>query len=356
MSDRPLRVAHLVSHPIPYFAPLYRELASRPEINLTVYFYSDATRRSYDDVEFARTVAWDGSVLEGYRWKFCPSALRTDLSTRLLKSPNWDIVREVASGQFDTLWVHGYAHATTWLAVAAARVRGMTVLIRDEQTLLHNRRFHRRFLKVRALLMLYARASALYIGEQNRRYFAHYGMPPERMFPARYCVDNQCYSDLAAEMRPRRDEIRAHFGISDQAPVVLFCGKLIEKKPPLLLIDAFARVRREHPCSLLIAGDGPLRPDAESLVMQLSVPDVHFAGFLDERQLPCAYAAGDVFVLPSGLHETWGLVVNEAMNFGLPIVASDKVGCADDLVHEGKNGFVVCHQDVDALAGAIGRL
>jgi glycosyltransferase involved in cell wall biosynthesis len=356
MSGRPLRVAHLVSHPIQYFAPLYRELAARPEIDFTVYFYSDASARPFDDPEFGRSVTWDRSLLDGFRYRCMPSASRTDLSMRMLRQPNWDIVREVASGRFDVLWVHGYAHATTWLAVAAARARGMRVLVRDEQTLLHGRAPHKRALKAAALRALYSQASALYIGEQNRRYFAHYGMPAERMFPARYCVDNRYFREMAATLRPRRDEIRARFGVTDGAPVVLFSGKLIEKKQPLMLIEAFARVHAQRPCWLLIAGDGALRPAAEELVARLGVPDVLMAGFLDQRELPSAYAAADVFVLPSKLHETWGLVVNEAMNFGLPVIVSDKVGCAEDLVRDGGNGFVVRHDSADLLAEAIARL
>ena len=350
------KVAHLVSHPIPYFAPLYRELANRPEIDLTVYFYSDASARAYADAEFGTEVSWDRSLLDGYRWKFCPSAARTDISAGVLKMPNWDIVSEVVSGRSDTLWVHGYAHSTTWLAVAAARARGMRVLIRDEQTLLHDRPLHKRALKAAALRALYSQASALYIGEQNRRYFAHYGMPAERMFPAPYCVDNEHYRRQAKALRAERAAVREGFGVMNDAPIVLFCGKLIEKKQPLLLIEAFARVRALQQCSLVIAGDGPLRSAAAELVTRLAVPDVHFAGFLDQQELPRAYAAADVFVLPSELHETWGLVVNEAMNFGLPIVVSDKVGCAEDLVRHGQNGFVVKHHDVRALADSIGQL
>jgi glycosyltransferase involved in cell wall biosynthesis len=351
-----IRIAHLVSHPIQYFAPLYRELASRPEVDLTVLFYSDATVREFHDAGVGRAVEWDVPLLGGYKHRFLPSAARTPIAGPFLRRPNWDVVREVAFGRYDVLWVHGYAHLTTWLAVAAARVRGMRVLIRDEQTLLHGRPAHKRALKAAALRALYSQSSALYIGEQNRRYFAHYGMRPERMWPARYCVDNERLQRRADELRPHRDAIRARFGITDDAPVVLFAGKLIEKKQPLLLIDAFARARRDHDAWLLIAGDGPLRAECEALVARLRVPNVIFAGFLNQTELPDAYAAADMFVLPSKLHETWGLVVNEAMNFGLPVVVSDKVGCAADLVHPGRNGVIVPHDDAGALAHAIGTL
>lgn len=353
MSGRPLRVAHLVSHPIQYFAPLYRELALRPEMDLTVFFYSDATAGAFVDVGFGRSVTWDTPLLDGYRYRFLPSAGRTDISGRFLKRPNWDIVREIARGRYDVLWVHGYAHLTTWLAVAAARARGMRVLIRDEQTLLHTRPLHTRLLKWIALRALYSQTSALYIGEQNQRYFRHYGMSDERMFAACYCVDNGYFHAKAAQLAPLREEIRARLGIAGDAPMVLFVGKLIAKKQPLMLIEAFARARCTQRCSLLIAGDGPLRGAAEQLVARLEVPDVRFAGFLNQGELPETYAAADLFVLPSKQHETWGLVVNEALNFGLPVVVSDKVGCAADLVREGRNGFVVPHDSVERLAAAI---
>jgi glycosyltransferase involved in cell wall biosynthesis len=351
-----VRVAHLVSHPIQYFAPLYRELAQRREIDLTVYYYSDATLREFVDPGFGRSVQWDTPLLDGYRHRMLPSAARTPISGTFARRPNLDVIREATSGAYDVLWVHGYAHLTTWLAVTAARARGMRVLIRDEQTLLHGRPRLRAASKELALRALYTQASALYIGEENRRYFARYGMPARRMFPARYCVDNAALQARAAELAPRRAQLRERFGIASSAPVVLFAGKLIDKKQPLRLIEAFARVRRERDCALLIAGDGPLREQARQVVDALHLPDVHFAGFLNQSELPEAYAVADIFVLPSKMHETWGLVVNEAMNFRLPVVVTDKVGCAVDLVRQGASGFIVPHTSTAALASAIGRL
>lgn len=356
MSGRPITVAHLVSHPIQYFAPLYRELASRPEIELTVYFYSDATAREFHDEGFGQRVTWDRPLLDGYRYRMLPSASRTDISGRFVKNPNWDVVREVMSAGYDVAWAHGYAHLTTWIAAAAARWRGTQLLLRDEQTLLHGRAPHKRALKAVALRALYSQASALYIGEQNRRYFRHYGMPDERLYPARYCVDNTFFRAQAAELAPRRREIRASFGIDDDAPVVLFAGKLIEKKQPLRLVEAYARVRAQQPCWLLIVGDGPQRSEVEYLAAHLGAAGVRIAGFLNQTELPAAYAAADVLVLPSAYHETWGLVVNEAMNFDLPVVVSDKVGCGADLVEAGRNGFIVPHDDTAQLAEAIGQL
>lgn len=350
----PVRVAHLVSHPVPYYAPLYRAIADRDEVDLTVYFYSTETLREFHDPGFGRRVRWDAALLDGYHARFCPSASRPMGAWR--RRPNWDIVREVRRGGFDALWVHGYNHPTSVLAIAAARAAGAAVLIRDDQTLLHPWPWWKRTAKSVALRALFQGATGLYVGAQNRRYFAHYGIPAERLVAAPHCVDNHALRARAAELRPRRRALRAAFGITDDAPVVLFSGKLIPRKQPQALLEAYARVRRERSCWLLYAGDGSERAALEQTVARHRLPEVIFAGFLDQSDLQRAYAAADLLVLPSARDETWGLVVNEALNFALPVVVSDKVGCAEDLVRSGWNGFVVPHDDVGALARAVGML
>jgi glycosyltransferase involved in cell wall biosynthesis len=351
---QPVRVAHLVSHPIQYYVPLYRELSRRADVDLTVYYYSDRSAHAFHDAEFGRTVAWGLDLLDGYRARMCPSTAGANLSGGVWRRPNWDVVREVRNGRYDVVWIHGYNHPTTWLAAAAVRLAGARILIREDQTLLHGRPWPRRLLKRVALRSLFSQAAGLYTGEQSRRHFVHYGMPPGRLFPSPHCVDNAAFRAHGAVLAPERARVRASFGIPDDAPVVLFCGKLVARKQPLLLVDAFARVRERQPCWLLLVGDGPLRADVEARARD--VPGVRVVGFLDQTEIPAAYAAADLFVLPSAFHETWGLVVNEAMNFALPIIVSDKVGCGADLVRPGWNGYVVGHDDVAGLATAIEAL
>ncbi len=355
-ATRPVRLAHLVSHPIQYFAPLYRELAVRPEIDLTVYFYSDASAGEFYTPDFARHLRWDTPLLDGFRWKVLPSARGAAITSRLPTRPHLDVLRDLAAERHDLVWAHGYAHLTTWLVLLAARARGVPALLREEQTLLHGRPWHKRALKRALLQPLLRRSFGLYIGEQNRRWMLHHGADPARLFPARYCVDNDWFRRRAAELAGRRRELRASFGITSDAPVLVFCGKLIAKKQPLLLVEAFEKLRKRHPCWLLLVGDGPLRAAVEDLVRGRRLPDVRLTGFLNQSELPAAYTAGDVFTLPSAWHETWGLVVNEAMNFSLPVVVSDKVGCGEDLVRPGWNGLVVPHDSADALADALGTL
>lgn len=345
---RRVRVAHLVSHPIQYFAPLYRELARRPEIDLTVYFFSDATARRYFDRGFGREVAWDTPLLGGYRHVFVPSACRTPIGGPFWRRRNVDLVRALAVSPPDVVWAHGYAHLTSWLAFGAARLRRTPFLLREEQTLLSPRAPWRRAIKAAPLRLLLGSAHGLAIGEANARYLLHYGLAAERLFRAPYCVDNDFFTRQAAELSGLRDDLRASFGITDGAPVILFVGKFEPTKNLGVLLEAFDRAVREKSAWLLLVGDGPLAEE----IRRRGHGRVLMPGFLNQSDLGRAYAAADALVLPSA-SETWGLVVNEAMNFGLPVVVSDRVGCAQDLVEPGSNGFVFPHDDPEALADVL---
>jgi glycosyltransferase involved in cell wall biosynthesis len=348
----PVRVAHLVSHPIQYFAPLYRELASRSEIDLTVLFCSDGSAGAYYDPGFGRSIEWGIPLLEGYGHVIASSAREAPLFRPPNSLPQSDILAALVRGRYDVLWAHGYVHQTILLGILLARATNMRTMIREEQNLLQSRPLLRRAEKQIALRLLFRGAIGLYIGKANKRYFQHYGMGDSSLFHTPYCVDNAFFRIQEAELARQRDSVRARFGITDDEPVVLYSGKLIEVKQPRLLLEAFNRVRRENRCWLLMVGDGHLRGELDALVRDQGVPNVVLAGFLSQAEVAAAYAAADVFVLPSAV-EPWGLVVNEAMNFGLPLVVSNKVGCSEDLVRPGWNGLVFDHRNPDALADAL---
>ena len=142
--------------------------------------------------------------------------------------------------------------------------------------------------------------------------------------------------------------MREKEGLPTQAPVILFSGKFQEKKGPLDLLQAFTHIK-DRPASLAFLGDGPLRPAMERFIAEQGLSNVHILGFRNQTEVSNCYALADVLVLPSSF-EPWGLVINEAMCFGMPIVASDRVGAAADLVKPGTNGFTFPAGNVQALA------
>jgi len=103
-------------------------------------------------------------------------------------------------------------------------------------------------------------------------------------------------------------------------------------------------------------GDGVLRSNLEKYVKENNLKNIHFTGFKNQTELPQYYALADIFVLPSGIGETWGLVVNEAMCFSLLVIVSDVVGCGQDLVRQNENGFVFLLGDINKLAERLKEL
>ncbi|MGE0723107.1 MAG: glycosyltransferase family 4 protein [Alphaproteobacteria bacterium] len=354
---RPIRLAYLVTHPIQYQAPLLARLAAEPWLELEVLFESDISVRAYRDPGFGRDIEWDVPLLDGYRHRFLPMVAGRGQLTSLLPV-NRGIARALARGRFDALWVHGYARPQHLWAMAAAKARGMTVLLRDETTAVSRTRGPaRRAAKAATFAVLRRLVDRwLAIGRLNADYYRSLGVQADRIFPVPYAVDNERFMAMAD--RADRPALRAALGLSPDRPVVLFAGKLIARKRAGDLVAAFRRLAPAAAACrpyLLIAGDGPERGALEGALAPAERDDVRFLGFRRQTELPALYALADVFAIPSEA-EPWGLVVNEAMCAATAIVASDGVGAAADLVREGANGRIHPAGDVPALAGALSAI
>lgn len=175
-------------------------------------------------------------------------------------------------------------------------------------------------------------------GTLQKENLVYYGIPQERCFVMPMCVDsNRLLSE--GEKMPDKETLKAQFGLAGK-DVFLFVGRLEEVKNVPVLLRAFATYKQSNPNgALLIVGDGTQTEALKEMTAQLGLEDVVFAGYVVFPGLIAYYKMADVFVLPSG-YEPWGLVVNEAQIFNLPVVVSSKVGCREDLVILGKNGYI----------------
>ncbi len=359
--SRKVRLAYLVTHPIQYQAPLLRRIAEEPDIDLTVFFCSDFSVAGFMDRGFGRTIEWDVPLLEGYRHEFLPAFGRKD-AVSFWRPLNYGLARRLRQGRFDVLWVHGYARLFHWAAIVAAKRLGMKVLLRDEATRISAQRGPIKRLFKRAF-MLWLRSVCdgfLAIGSANRDYYRSYGVADERIFLMPYAVDNEFFAAPdAGDGSASVDDLRQRLRLDPGRPVILFASKLIARKRPHDLLDAYARLSEDgraepHPY-LLFVGDGPERESLERRVTELDWHSVRILGFCNQRELPAYYRLCDVFVLPS-VDEPWGLVVNEVMNAGRPVIVSDRVGCARDLVCHGENGYLFEAGNVGDLRKALGQI
>jgi glycosyltransferase involved in cell wall biosynthesis len=362
MSTEPLRLAYLVTHPIQYQAPLLRRVAAQPDIHLTAFFATDFSARSFKAHDFAQQITWDVPLLQGYDH---------EVLKRLDKGPPegiepilgfWSplshgIGAALDRGRFDALWIHGYARWHHWCAIAAAKRRGIKVLLRDEATPISAQRGALKTAAKRGFFGALGLGvdAFLAIGTLNRRYYEQNGISPERISLVPYAVDNAHFRKGAEDAAPRREALRAELGLEPGRPILLSCGKLIARKRPLELVEAFARVHADPALRrpiLVFAGDGPLRAEVEARAQGLAPDAVRVLGFVPQSRLPATYDLCDAFILPSG-QEAWGLVVNEVMCAGRAVIVSDMVGCAPDLVRPGENGAIFPTDDIAAMAQAI---
>lgn len=349
-NGRPIRIGWLTIAPNHYHSPLYRVVAADRRIDLTVIYITRDGLDPYDG-GYAQSISWDIDLLSGYRCEFVKRARQNHLPMKgLLQYRDLDVARAVRRGHFDVLVLHGYNSITHQLAALAQLSLGRPVVFREEQTLLMPRPAWKTVLKQAWLRPVFRRSSALCIGTANEEWFARWGIPEGRRFLAPYAAANERLKRDLTQIQDARVEVRRELGLPvDESPVILAVGRLIPQKGPLILLQAFARLRARMPSALMYVGSGPLGPAIEAESRRLGLKDVHFPGFIEQSKIVRAYLASDLLVLPSVTNEPWGMVVNEAMVCGLPVIVSDRVGSGSDLVRNGVNGFVVKAGDVDAL-------
>jgi glycosyltransferase involved in cell wall biosynthesis len=335
MSD----LAIFATHPIQYYAPLYRELARAGAARAEVFYGGRPTPEQQGE-GFGVPFAWDVDLLGGYEHRLGAEAL--DALAGGLRARRWD-----------ALLLHGWHHPLERRFMRAARAAGVPVLVRGDTHLRAPRPWWRRLAREVALRRRLAGcAGCLAVGTWNEEYYLHFGVPRARIVRSPHCVDNAFFRAEAARLAPRREALRAGWGAAPADTLVAFVGKLIPEKAAGDLVAALAlAARRGARVRGLFAGDGPLRAELEALARSLASPAA-FAGFLNQSRVSEAYVAADAVALPSR-SETWGLAVNEALACGKPCFVSDRVGCGPDLVVPGITGATFPQGDRGALASLL---
>jgi len=342
----------VTSHPIQYQVPWFRALHKDCRIQLEVLFLTlpDAHEQG---IGFDTSFEWDIPLLDGYHWRLADSAAggigEGYFGLRVKQAR-----AEVMSSKPDAILVTGWQHFGLLQCLRAAVRSGKPVLVRAESNGLKPVGWLQ---KVKARLGLAGVGLFLPIGEANELFYRKIGMKGRIGQRVPYFVDNQYFNDGIHAQMGKRQYLRQQFGIPEEAVCFVFCGKLLEKKRPMQALEALRELVSGLPKNavhLLVVGSGALEATLQRYASHHALP-VSFTGFLNQSEMPAAYAATDCLLLPSDYGETWGLVVNEAMACGLPAIVSDRAGCGPDLVHEGATGFSFHFGNVQELARAMQR-
>jgi glycosyltransferase involved in cell wall biosynthesis len=354
MASRQLRVLAIATHPVQYAAPVFRRMASRPELHFEVAYCSLRGAEPAFDPDFNMSVQWDVPLLDGYTWQEVPNrGSGADSFFGLRNSGLFSLIRK---GHFDAVLCYvGYVRLSFWIAYFAARRSGTAFVFGTDSTTLAPRDGRSWKSTVKKLLWprLFALADQVIAPSSgSRELMQSLGIPDDRITLIPYTVDNGWWMQRSQQVN--REVLRATWGAGPEDVVVLFCAKLQPWKRPADVLTAFARCRSAN-LRLVFAGDGPLRQELVAEASALGVADrVAFLGFVNQSQLPAVYTSADVLVLPSE-YEPFGLVVNEAMCCQCAVIASDRVGAASDLIVPVEPEFVFRCGDIEALAGKLDR-
>jgi glycosyltransferase involved in cell wall biosynthesis len=346
------------THPIQYKAPIYRRLQELRPNSFRVIYGTDLSMRNGYDPEFGRTVTWDTPLLEGY-----PHTILHNERGPVLQG-----FRSVSSrGIFGLLRKYrpGAVLIAPFLFEFDIALFLLCILLRIPvwtRTETQDEAFIRTKWRTdvrKALYWLAYRgvAHAFYIGALNREHLLVHGLAPEKMSFAPYASPLAFPADSAAKLK-LRDETRSRLGFSPDEVVILFSGKLIDKKNPMLILTALAQLPADVAARIRVVyvGSGELEPSLREAAGKFP-GQVHFAGFVNQSELPSYYLAADILILPSRrAGETWGMVINEALQAGCGVIMTTAVGSSRDFGHTERvrvipdNSANACVQAIMGLA------
>jgi glycosyltransferase involved in cell wall biosynthesis len=332
-----IRVAFVSPEPTPYRSPLLDRVAARDEVDLTViYAARTVAGRTWVVEPQHRAVILDGFTVPGIS-----GALRHDYPV----TPGiWHALRDARP---DCVVVSGWSTFASQAALGWCRLLGVPYVLLVESHDAGPKPGWRRWIKETVVPpVVRGAASVLVTGSLARESMLALGAVPDHVRVFANTIDVARWGENADRLAERRGELREALGLSDDDVAVVTAGRLAPEKG----IDVLLEAARQAGAVAVVVGDGPARGRLAEID-----PNARFTGDQPWESVLEAYVAADVFALLSR-HEPWGVVVNEAAACGLPLVLSERVGAARDLLREGENGFLVPADDVSAAAEALGRL
>ena len=342
------RLAIVTTHPIQYYAPLFKLLTERGFITAKVFYtWSQSQQGAKYDPGFGKSIEWDIPLLQGYDYTFVNNTSPKPNSHHYSGIINPTLNTEVEGWNPDAILIIGW-NFNSHLKCMRYFHKKIPILFRGDSTLLAEHIGPKLLIRTLFLKWVYRYIDyALFVGTNNKKYFLRHGVKEKQLIFAPHAVDNERFYDDNKKYTKEALAWRETLGIKDADLVFLYAGKLEYKKSPELLITAFKHLA-DNSAHLIIIGNGPLEKKIKKKYK--TTKNLHFIDFQNQSQMPAVYRLGQILVLPSkGPVETWGLSVNEAMACSRSIIVSNRCGCGIDLVKDNINGFIFRRTNLKAL-------
>lgn len=328
----------------PYRIPVFNALAQRRELDLHVIFLSENDPSLRQWQVYKEEIKFQYDVLPSWRWRLGRYNLLI----------NRGVLSALNKINPDALLCGGYNYLASWQAAYWAKRHRVPMLLWSESTAFDIRRKHWlvEFMKARFLSLC---AAFVVPGRSSAQYLMDLGIPHGHIFTAPNAVDNDLFASLADDAI--RNESKVHSRRALPSRYFLYVGRLVRAKGIFDLVEAYAKLDHEirAQVGLVFVGEGADRSELVARAGRILPGTIQFPGFIQRQGLPEFYALADALVFPTH-SDPWGLVVNEAMSCGCPVILTSVAGCAADLVQDGWNGFVVPPCETSQLSAAMSRL
>ena len=345
------KLAIITTHPVQYYAPVFKLMAQSNKVNLKVFYTWGEDSVNKFDPGFSKKIEWDIPLLEGYPFEWVKNSAVDPGTHHFGGIENPNLINDLNLWKPDAILVYGWGFKSH-LKVLRYFKNKVPIYFRGDSTLLDDQKGIKAILRTLFLKWVYKHVNyAFYVGTNNKNYYCKFALNEKQLVFAPHAVDNSRFS---LELKTEAQALRNKFDIAEEEILVLFAGKLEQKKAPLQLLRAFGELKSPK-AHLLFVGNGTLEKEAKEIAA--SYKNIHFLAFQNQTFMPIAYQASDLFCLPSiGPNETWGLAINEAMACGKAILASDRVGGAIDLIKPGVNGEIFKAGNTNDLSNKLGQL
>ncbi len=339
MNNKEKKVFLLTEIVSPYRVPVFNHIAKENQFDFKVLFLSGISggrkwQMHEEDMDF------DYEIIRGFK-------LSLPLRFPIFFNPSlWKLLTQ---GNPDVVICGGYQHPSYLVAFLYCKLFKKKFILWCES---HEKsvrvkwplaQFYRKYISKKA-------SRCIVPGKSSFQYMKSFGIPEEKIKTARNAVDNELFSNKVIEVRKTKEEIKQNRGYPKR--ILVSVGRLLHYKGFMTLIEAYEKLKDKESIGLVLVGDGPDEEEFKQYCKKNNLKNVFFEGFKQQEELPFYYGISDVFIMPS-FRDEWGLVLNEAMACGLPVIVSEDIGSAPDLVLEGQNGYLFKPGDVSQLLAKI---
>jgi glycosyltransferase involved in cell wall biosynthesis len=328
----------------PYRIPLFNALTRRNDVDLHVIFLAETDPGLRQWLVYKNEIQFSYEILPSWRTQIGHYNV-------LLNRGIWSALN---AAHPHAILCGGYNYVASWQTLLWARTHSVPILLWSES---HQQEQRRTGVLVEFMKTEFIQRCNGFVvpGQMATEYLRTRRIKPDVIFTAPNAVDNDLFASAAADARANAATRRHQLNLPGR--YILFVGRLVREKGVFELLAAYAKLnhRIREQVGLVFAGDGVARSELEKQAVAISPGTIRFPGFVHREQLATLYALAEMLVLPT-YTDTWGLVVNEAMACGLPVILSRAAGCAPDLIKESWNGLLIPPTDVPLLAAAMESL